>query len=83
LRAIWTNPLNQGPNGPFNGFPLVPPVVGGTFSHSGTLRGGSGKHFLVIQQANGVAIDMLAVRSAANDPIDPLLQPRLGVVRIR
>jgi hypothetical protein len=83
LRAIWTNPLNQGPNGPFNGFPLVPPVVGGTFSHSGTLRGGSGKHFLVIQQANGVAIDMLAVRSAANDPIDPLLQPRLGVGRIR
>jgi hypothetical protein len=83
LRAIWTNPQNQAPSGPFNGFPLVPPVVGGTFSHSGTLRGGSGKHFLVIQQANGVAIDMLAVRSAANDPIDPLVQPRLGVVRIR
>jgi hypothetical protein len=83
LRAIWTNPLNQAPNGPFNGFPLVPPVVGGSFSHSGTLRGGSGKHFLVIQQANAVAIDMLAVRSAANDPIDPLVQPRLGVVRIR
>jgi hypothetical protein len=83
LRAIWTNPLNQAPSGPFNGFPLVPPVIGGTFSHSGTLRGGSGKHFLVVQQANGVAIDILAVRTAANDPIDPLLQPRLGVVRIR
>jgi hypothetical protein len=83
LRAIWTNPQNQAPNGPFNGFPLVPPLVAGTFSHSGTLRGGSGKHFLVVQQANGLAIDMLAVRTAANDPIDPLLQPRLGVVRIR
>ena len=83
LRAIWTNPLNQAPNGPFNGFPLVPLVIGGSFSHAGTLRAGSGRHFVVIQQANGLAIDMLAVRTTANDLIDALLQPRLGVVRIR
>jgi hypothetical protein len=38
---------------------------------------------VVIQQINGTAIDMLAVRSTANDLIDALLQPRLGVVRIR
>jgi hypothetical protein len=83
LRAIWTNPLNQAPNGPFNGFPLVPLQVAGSLSQSGTLRGGSGRHFVVIQQINGTAIDMLAVRSTANDLIDALLQPRLGVVRIR
>ncbi len=83
LRAIWTNPLNQAPEGPFNGFPLTPLLVGGSFSRSGTLRGGSGRHFLVVQQANGPAIDMLAVRTTANDLIDALLQPRLGVVRIR
>jgi len=83
LRAIWTNPLNQAPNGPFNGFPLVPLQIAGSLSHPGTLRGGSGRHFVVIQQANGSAIDMLAVRTTANDLIDALLQPRVGVVRIR
>ena len=61
----------------------MPLVIGGSFSHSGTLRGGSGRHFVVIQQANGLAIDMLAVRTSANELIDALLQPRLGVVRIR
>jgi hypothetical protein len=83
LRAIWTNPLNQAPNGPFNGFPLVPLTIGGSFSRSGTLRGGSGRHFLIIQQGNGAAIDLLAVKNAANDLLDPLLQARVGVVRIR
>ena len=83
LRAVWTNPQNQAPNGQFNGFPLVPLLIGGSFSHSGTLRGGSGRHFVVLQQANGPAIDMLAVRAVTNELIDGLLQPRLGVVRIR
>ncbi len=83
LRAIWTNPLNQAPDGPFSGVPLTPLRIAGSFSHSGTLRGGSGRHFLVVQQSNGVAIDMLAVRTTANVLIDALLQPRLGVVRIR
>jgi hypothetical protein len=38
---------------------------------------------VVVQQANGAAIDMLAVRNSANELIDALLQPRVGVVRIR
>ncbi|HEX7024383.1 MAG TPA: hypothetical protein VF187_06165, partial [Gemmatimonadales bacterium] len=68
--------------GPFNGFPLVPDLIAGTFTHSGTLRGGSGRHFLVVQQGNGPAIDILGVRSTANEPLDPLLLARFGVVRI-
>jgi hypothetical protein len=45
-------------------------------------RGGSGRHFLVVQQGNGPAIDILGVRSTANELLDPLLQARFGVVRI-
>ena len=82
LRAVWTNPANQKPDGPFTGFPMTPTTIAGTFTQSGTLRGGSGRHWLVIQQANGVAIDILAVKNAANELIDTALQPRLGVVRI-
>ena len=52
-------------------------------THSGTLRAGSGRHFLVVQQPNGVAVDILAVKNTSNELLDLLLQARLGVVRIR
>ena len=77
LRAVWTNPQNN------LGFPISPKVIGASFSHSGTLRGGSGRHFLVLQNPNGPAVDLLAVRTSSNQLIDPLLQARVGVVRVR
>jgi hypothetical protein len=78
LRAIWTNPANES----FTGFPINPPLIAGSFSHSGTLRGGTGRHFLVVQQANGLAIDLLVVKNPTNALIDALIQARVGVVRI-
>jgi hypothetical protein len=82
LRAIWTNPLNQAPSGPFTGFPLVPDSTSGGYSRTGTLRGGSGRHLRLIQAPNGAAIDVQLVRNAAGDPIDPLLAARIGIARI-
>ena len=83
LRAIWTNPLNQAPAGPFNGFPLAPQDIGGNFSRSGTLRGGSGRHFLIVQQGSGPAIDLQVLRSTAGSQLDAGLLARFGLVRIR
>jgi hypothetical protein len=86
LRSIWTDPRNQtsaSPPGPFNGFPLAPQDIGGSFSRSGTLRGGSGRHFLIVQQGSGPAIDLQVLRSTAGAQLDAALLARFGLVRFR
>ncbi len=86
LRSIFTNPLNQGPpigTGPFNGFPIKPDSTSGSYTKSGTLRGGSGRHFRLIQQANGPGIDFQLVKDAAGTAIDPALVARIGIARVR
>jgi hypothetical protein len=83
FRTIWTNPLNQEPNGPFSGFPIVPDVISGTYSRSGNVKAGSGRHFLVTQAASGSAIDIQVLRSTAGTQLDPALVARFGLVRVR
>jgi hypothetical protein len=81
LRAIWTDPRNQGPN-LFNGFPLVPDVIGGSYSHSGTLKAGSGRHFLVVQAAQGAGVDLQVLKNTTGAQLDAALLGRFGIVRI-
>ena len=86
LRAIWTDPRNQStstPPGPFHGFPLVPQMIDGSFSRSGVLKAGSGRHFLVVQGAQGPAVDLQVLKSTAGAALDPALAARFGIVRIR
>lgn len=80
LRSIYEDPRNAQF---FSGYPLAPPSTGGSFSANGTLRGGSGRHLLLTQGANGAAIDVQLVRNANGDAVDPALVPRLGIARIR
>lgn len=82
-RTIWTNPLNQEPNGPFSGFPMVPDVISGTYSRTGNVKAGSGRHFLVTQAASASAIDIQVLRSSAGTQLDPALVARFGLVRVR
>ncbi len=81
LRSIWTDTRNAQifPGG----FPLKPDSTSGGYSRTGTLRGGSGRHLRLIQQANGPAIDVQLVKDAQGNAIDPTLVPRIGIVRIR
>jgi hypothetical protein len=81
LRSIWTNPLNA----QFfpAGFPVVPDAVAAGYSRTGTLRGGSGRHFLITQQANGAAIDTQVLKSTTGAQLDALLEARFGIVRVR
>ena len=80
LRSIWTNPLNA----QFfpAGFPVVPDAIAAGFSRSGTLREGSGRHFLITQLTNGASIDIRVLKSTLGEPIDPLLEARFGIVRV-
>jgi hypothetical protein len=80
LRGIWTDPRNA----QFfpAGFPLAPDVIGGTYSRAGTLKAGSGRHFLIVQSAQGAAVDLQVLKNSAGDPLDPALLGRFGIVRI-
>jgi len=80
LRSIWLDSRNAQvfPNG----FPLKPDVVIGSYSHSGILKAGSGRHLRLLQAANGPAIDVQVRKNTAGDPLDPALAARIGIVRI-
>ena len=81
LRAIYENPLNASifPTG----FPLRPDSTSGAYTRSGTLRGGSGRHFRLIQAANGAAIDFQVLKDSAGNGLDPALVARIGIARVR
>lgn len=81
LRSIWTNLLNQSvfPAG----FPIPVDVIHGSYIRSGTLRGGSGRHFMISQTALGAAIDLQVLRNTAGNALDPALAGRFGIVRIQ
>jgi hypothetical protein len=81
LRSIWMNPLND--QFFHQTYPVVPDAVADGYSHTGTLRGGSGRHFLVTQLANGAAIDMQVLKGTTGGQLDPLLEARFGIVRVR
>ena len=56
--------------------------VGGSFSRSGTLKQGSGRHFLVTQMASGPALDLQVLKGDSGAQLDATLQARYGIVRI-
>ncbi len=72
------------PNAVFaKAFPTDPLVVGTSFTHTGTLRGGSGRHFLVVRAGGAAPLDFLLARNATAQGLDPTLQTRVGVLRLR
>lgn len=81
LREIWLDPRNA-QHFP-SGFPVVPLTIGSGFSRTGTLRGGSGRHFLVFQVPQGPALDLQVLKNANGSALDPLLAGRFGIVRIQ
>ena len=80
LRSIWTDPRNAQifPGG----FPLVPASLGSGSSIADTLRAGSGRHFLLVQPADGDAWDVQVLKNTAGAQLDAALQARFGIVRI-
>jgi hypothetical protein len=64
-------------------YPLQPDSTDGTnYSHSGTLRAGSGRHILVVQPPGGGLVD-LQVTSSTGTALPSSIVPRVALVRIR
>jgi len=84
FRAIFANNC-CGPDKPFErAFPFTPTDASSLpFTQSGTLRGGSGTHFSLILPANAPVIDILVARASGGDELDPALDARLSIARIR
>jgi len=88
FRSVFANNCCTGtdPNKPFaQPFPLTPANALGGFPYSGTgtLRGGSGRHFSLILPAGTAAVNVLVARTAQGAALDPALAARLSIVRIR
>lgn len=84
FRVIYTDPANSQlfPAG----FPLVPlPITASSsiLSKSDTLHAGSGYYFLLSQPANATGLDIHVTANSSGTALDPTLQARFGVVRIR
>ena len=84
FRTVFANNC-CGPDKPFeSAFPFAPVNASAMpFSRTGTLRGGSGKHFSLVLPAGTAAVDVLVARAAGGDELDPALAARLAIVRIR
>ncbi|HSM15405.1 MAG TPA: hypothetical protein VK845_00220 [Gemmatimonadales bacterium] len=76
--------LNQQAPGTFpRPYPLVPDQsANGTYTRTGTLRSGSGRHIVVTQSASADSLE-LRLRNGAGAPLSPTIAARYGVVRIR
>jgi hypothetical protein len=64
-------------------YPLVPDSTDGTdYSHSGTLRAGSGRHVRIVQASGAAPVD-IRLTSGTGGPLPRSIVPRIALVRIR
>jgi hypothetical protein len=84
FRTIFANNC-CGPDKPFDrAFPFTPQDASSLpFSATGTLRGGSGTHFSLVLPAGAPAVSILVTRSPDGPQLDPALEARISIARIR
>jgi hypothetical protein len=82
FRAIFLANFN---NGVFSKpYPLTPDSTRtGNYSHSGVLRGGSGKHLLIIQPAGAAEASFLLSAPGGTATVPATVKPRIALVRVR
>ena len=67
----------------FGAYPLQPDsLVTGSYSHTGVLRPGSGRHLLVIQPASSPEVDV-QLAAPGSGGVDATLVPRIAVARVQ
>jgi hypothetical protein len=65
-------------------YPLTPDVLGSTpYSHSGTLRGGSGRHVDIVQPASSGEVTLLLTGAGGTAVLPTSVKPRAALARIR
>jgi hypothetical protein len=82
FRALYQSAFTQGvfPKP----YPLTPDVAGSsTYSHNGTLRGGSGRHVDVVQPASSGEVTLLVTDANGTTVLPTSVKPRAVLARIR
>jgi hypothetical protein len=67
----------------FDSYPLLPDsLTTSSYTHTGVLRPGSGRHMLVIQPPSSPGVDVL-LTFPAGDGLSATLVPRIAVARVQ
>ncbi len=83
FRATYAALNQQQPSNFPRPYPLVPDSTStGSYSRTGTLRDGSGRHLRVIQAGSAPAVD-LQLSDSTGGALATVAAPRIGIVRIR
>ncbi|HET9513660.1 MAG TPA: hypothetical protein VFO95_07010 [Gemmatimonadales bacterium] len=84
LRTIFLNNCCA-PNSPFpTAFPFTPVnATSSNFQRTGTLRGGSGRHFLATIPGGATGIDVLISKAPDGPVLDAALESRIAIVRLQ
>jgi hypothetical protein len=83
FRQVYNSLHDQQPGRFPLSYPLVPDSTTGSYSRSGQLLAGSGRHVLVLQEAASgeITLKLTGTDGATSLPVSA--QPRIGLVRIR
>ena len=82
FRALYQSAFNQGAFA--KPYPLTPDTAGtSAYTHSGTLRGGSGRHVDVVQPPSSGEVTLLLTGSGGTTVLPTSVKPRAAVARIR
>jgi hypothetical protein len=84
LRTIFLNNCCA-PNSPFpTAFPFTPVNASSSnFQRTGTLRGGSGRHFMATIPGGATGIDVLISKAPDGPVLDATLESRVAIVRLQ
>jgi hypothetical protein len=82
LRQVYGSLHSQSPGAFPLSYPLVPDNTPGSYSHSGQLLAGSGRHVLIDQPPSSGEVDF-KLTAADGTALQTTTQPRVGLVRIR
>ena len=85
FRNTFASLNQQSPSSFPRPYPLVADTaLNGNYTRTGTLRGGSGRHVLILQDGGaGAAVDLQVTDSAGAAVLPAATSPRVGLVRIR
>jgi hypothetical protein len=67
----------------FGRYPLEPDVAGDSYSRTGVLRAGSGRHVLITRPPNSAEVMFVLANSGGSAPVASSVKPRIALARVR
>jgi hypothetical protein len=67
----------------FGRYPLVPDSAGASYSRTGVLRAGSGRHVLITRSPSSAEVTFTLTAGDGSSPVSSTAQPRIALARVR